>query len=263
MFMQSDAVEVKVTGSAGTIVLNRPDFGNAMTRSMLEQFAEALDDLYRERRVRAIVITGAGDAFCEGADLLEVQACGDAPDAYAQWGQDAELWRETIVRMLEVTKPIVAAVNGPALGHGAALVAAADIAVADAGATFGLPDVRRGLVAGLAGPLLCFRLGAGQAARLLLTSQAIDAEEARRIGVFHEVVPAEKAWARAMEIVEHCAAGAPEAIQLTKRLLNETVAEQLLTQLTSGSALAATAHTTAAAEEGIAAFLDGRSPEWK
>ncbi|MAT68004.1 MAG: enoyl-CoA hydratase [Planctomycetaceae bacterium] len=260
--MQSDAVEVKVVGAAGTIVLNRPDYGNAMTRSMLEQFGEALDDLYRERRVRAIVLTGGGDSFCEGADLIEVQASGETPEAYAQWGQDAELWRETIVRMLEVTKPVIAAVNGPALGHGAALVAAADMAVAASTATFGLPDVRRGLVAGLAGPLLCFRLGAGQAARLLLASQTIDAAEAHRIGVFHEVVAADKAWARAMEWVDQCAAGAPQAIQLTKRLLNETMAEQLLTQLTSGSALAATAHTTPAAEEGIAAFLDGREPNW-
>ncbi|MBX3432718.1 MAG: enoyl-CoA hydratase/isomerase family protein [Pirellulales bacterium] len=262
MFMQSSAVEVKVTGAAGTIVLNRPDFGNALTRAMLDQFAEALDDLYRERRVRAIIVTGSGDAFCEGLDLAEAQSTAAGDDALQQWGRDAEAWRDLIVRLLEITKPIIAAVNGPALGHGATLVAAADIVVADAGATFGLPDVRRGLVAGLAGPLLAFRLGAGQAARLLLTSQAIDAVEAHRVGVFHEIVPPEKAWARAVELVDHCAAGAPEAIQLTKRLLNETLAEQLLQQLSSGAAMAATAHTTAAAEEGIAAFLEGRPPVW-
>lgn len=265
MYMSSNAIEVKVTGTAGTIVLNRPDYGNALTRSMVQQLVEAIDDLYLEKRVRAIILTGAGDAFSVGSDLSEMQASQGADEAEAQeeWGADAADFRDLLLRMLEVTKPIIAAVNGPALGAGAALVAACDLVVAGETATFGLPETRHGMVAGLAAPLFCFRLGAGQAARLLLAGATIDAVEAHRIGVFHELTATDTVWVRAMQLAEECAAGAPEAIQLTKRLLNETMGESLATQLAAGAVMAATARTTEAAEEGIAALVEGRKPEWK
>jgi methylglutaconyl-CoA hydratase len=263
MYMSSSSVEIKVHGSAGTIVLNRPDYGNALTRSMVEQLIEALDDLYLEKKVRAIIIIGAGESFCMGADLAEMKASEQLESPEEQWGADAGNFRDLLVRMLEITKPIIAAVNGPALGAGAALVAAADVSVASDGATFGLPEVRQGLVAGLAAPLLCFRAGAGQGAGLLLTGRTIDAAEALRLGLFHELVPADKVWARAVQIAEECAAGAPEAIQLTKRLINETLGENLSTQLAAGAVMAATARSTEAAGEGIAAALAGRTPQWK
>jgi methylglutaconyl-CoA hydratase len=266
MYMPSSAIEVKVHDAAGTIVLNRPDYGNALTRSMVQQLVEALDDLYLEKQVRAIILTGAGDSFSVGVDLAEQKASQNVESAGAneeQWGADAADFRDLLVRMLEITKPIIAAVNGPALAAGAALVAAADVVVASDAATFGLPDARHGLVAGLAAPLVCFRIGAGHGARLLLTGQTIDADEARRLGLFHELIGADKVWARAMQLAQECAAGAPEAIQLTKRLLNETLGENLATQLSAGAVMAATARTTEAAEEGIAAMLDGRPPQWK
>jgi methylglutaconyl-CoA hydratase len=263
MYMPSNAVDVKVLDGAGTIVLNRPDYGNALTRSMVQQLIEAVDDLYLEKRVRAIIITGAGDSFSVGADVGEMQTSQESETPEEEWGADAADFRDLVVRMMEITKPIIAAVNGPAVSAGAALVAAADLVVASGMATFGVPDARYGMVAGLAAPLISFRIGAGQAARLLLTGATIDAAEAHRIGLFHELTSEEMVWARAMEIAKQCAAGAPEAMQLTKRLINETLGENLATQLTSGAVMAATARTTEAAGEGIAALLEGRAPEWK
>lgn len=263
MYMSSSAVEVKVVGAAGTVVLNRQDHGNALTRSMVQQLMEAVDDLYLEKRVRAIIITGAGDSFCVGADPAEIKTSQESESPEEQWGADAADFRDLLVRMLEITKPIIAAVNGPALSAGAALVAAADVVVASDSASFGVPDARHGMVAGLAAPLLSFRIGAGQAGRLLLTGQTIDAAEARRIGVFHELTSPDTVWARAMQLANECAAGAPEAIQLTKRLLNETLGENLSTQLSAGAVMEATARTTEAAEEGISAMLEGRAPQWK
>jgi methylglutaconyl-CoA hydratase len=263
MYMSSHSIDIKVTESAGTIVLNRPDHGNALTRSMVLQLAEAIDDLYLEKRVRAIIITGAGDSFCTGADVAEMRASKSLDNPEEQWGADAADFRDLLARMLEITKPIIAAVHGPALSGGAALAAACDIVVASDQATFGLPDPQHGLVAGLAAPLLSFRVGAGHAARLLLTGETIDAQEARRIGLFHDLVAPDLTWARAMELARQCAAGAPEAIQLTKRLLNETLGENLATQLSAGAIMTATARTTEAAEEGLAALIEGRRPEWK
>ena len=263
MFMPSDAIEVKVVDCAGTIIINRPDHGNALTRAMIRQLIEALDDLYLEKQVRAIILTGAGDSFSHGRDVSEMQATVDMPDAEQQWGDTAADYRDLLMRMLEITKPIIAAVNGPAMSGGAGLVVACDIVVATEDASFGLTDPRRGLVAGIVAPLLCFRLGAGHAARLLLTSTTIDAQEAQRLGLYHELVQPDQVWARAAGLAHECAAGAPEAIQLTQRLINETIREQLAMQLSAGAAMNASAHTTESAQEGIIAFLDNRPPEWK
>ncbi len=262
MYMQSELVEVKVTDCAGTIILNRPDHGNRLTKQMIQQLGEALDDLYLERKVRAIILTGAGDAFCEGQEWPDLKVEADDTAAQASWGEDAAEWCELLVRVLEITKPIIASVNGSALSAGAALTLASDIVVASSDATFGLPEPRYGLVAGVAAPLLCHRLGTGQAARLLLSSATLDADEAQRVGLFHELVSPDMVWARAMELARECAAGAPEAIQLTKRLLNETMGEQLQTQLSSGAVMRATSYTTEAAREGCAAYAAGRAPNW-
>jgi enoyl-CoA hydratase/carnithine racemase len=263
MYMQSDLVEVKVTDCAGTIILNRPEEGNRLTRIMLQQIGDAIDDLYLEKKVRAIILTGAGDVFCAGLELQESQTDDHDADTAERWGEDAAQWRDLIVRMLETTKPIIASVHGPALSAGAALALASDVVIASENSSFGLPDPRHGLVAGVAAPLLFHRLGGGQAARLLLTSATIDAEESYRLGLFHELTDAKKVWARAVELARECAAGAPEAIQLTKRLLNEVVGEQLQTQLAAGAVMRATAFTTESAREGIAAYIEQRPPKWR
>jgi methylglutaconyl-CoA hydratase len=263
MYMSSSSIDVKVTDAAGTIVLNRPEHGNALTRLMVEQLVEALDDLYLEKRVRAIIITGAGDNFCVGSDVAEMQASKGLDEPEEQWGADAADFRDLLVRMLEITKPIIAAVHGPALSAGAAIVAASDLVVGSDAATFGVPDPHHGMVAGLAAPLLAFRLGAGRAAHLLLTGETIDAAEAKRIGLLHEVTTPDLVWARAAEVAKQVAHGSPEAIQLTKRMINETLGENLVTQLSTGAIMTATARTTEAAQEGIAALVEGRRPNWK
>ena len=263
--MSSNAVEVKVTGSVGTIVLNRPGRRNALTLAMIGQLQEALGDLHLEKRVRAVILTGAGDAFCSGMDVHELHSAGSLPDHEKQdaWGETAESFRELLVQMIELPKPMIASVNGPAVAGGAGLVLACDVVVACATAKFGLPDTRRGVVAGVVGPLLAFRVGGGPAARLLLTSSLYSAAEAFRLGIYHEMIDENRLWARCVELGEECAAGAPEAVQLSKRLLYETIGEQLATQLSVGAAISATSRTTEAAQEGLAAFVEKRPPEWK
>jgi enoyl-CoA hydratase/carnithine racemase len=265
MYMSSNTVDVKVTGAVGTIVLNRPGRRNALTRSMLAQLAEALGDLHLEKRVRAVVITGAGSAFCAGMDVHEMHAAATLPETEKErdWGDTAEAYREVVTQMIELPKPIIASVNGPAVAGGAGLVLASDIVVASPAAQFGLPDPRHGLVAGIVAPLLAFRVGGGTAARLLLTSSLYLAEEAHRLGIYHELIDEPRLWARCAQLGEECAAGAPEAVQLSKRLLYETIGEHLATQLSVGTAMSATSRTTEAAQEGLTAFVEKRRPEWK
>src|SRR4029078_13229933 len=156
MYMPSNAIDVKVTGAVGTIVLNRPDRRNALTRAMLAQIAEALDDLHIEKRVRAIFLTVVGPAFCAGMDLDEMQATASLPDAEKNqdFGDNAESYREVVTRMIELPKPIIASVNGPAVAGGAGPILACDIVVATPAAQFGLPEPRRGIIAGIVAPLL-------------------------------------------------------------------------------------------------------------
>jgi enoyl-CoA hydratase/carnithine racemase len=263
--MPSSAIEVKVNGAVGTIVLNRPARRNALSRSMVGELQQALGDLQQEKRVRAIILTGSGDAFCAGMDVHEMHSDASLPDAERgrAWGETAEDYRELVMQMIDLPKPILASVNGPAVAGGAGLVLACDIVVACGAARFGLPDTRHGLVAGVVGPLLAFRVGGGPAARLLLTSSLYSADEAFRLGIYHEMIDEPRLWARCMELGQECAAAAPEAVGLTKRLLYETIGEQLSTQLSVGAAISATARTTEAAQEGLTAFVEKRRPEWK
>jgi methylglutaconyl-CoA hydratase len=255
-------VKIHVHEHTATITLNRPDKRNALSRELMSQLHQALDDVHQERKVRGVIVTGAGRVFCAGMDLAEMQAAAAQDDAQEQWRADAVVYHELVEAMLRFPKPLVAAVNGPAVAGGAGLVMACDLAVATLAADFGFPEPRRGVVAGMVAPLLAFRVGAARAAYLLFTAQVVAADMAHRFGLYNELVPDELVWARAHELVGEIAKNAPEAMQMTKRLLNETIGEQLFLQLAAGAAVSAASRTTEAAAEGLAAFLEKRPPKW-
>ena len=261
--MAEPLVKIHVHDETASIILNRPEKRNALTRAMLGELDQALHDLHMQRSARAVVLSGSGPAFCAGMDLAEMAATADESNAYALWEQDARAYRDLIEKMLRFPKPIIAAVDGPAAAGGAGLLLASDIVIASENARLGLPEPRRGLVAGIVAPLLNFRVGASVAAYLLLSTQMLDAQRAYQLGIFHEVVHADQVWARANQIAGDCAASAPEALSLTKRLLNETIGDHLTTMLAAGAAASSTARTTEAAAEGLAAFLEKRDPKWK
>jgi methylglutaconyl-CoA hydratase len=255
-------VIVKKNLPSGTVILNRADKRNALSRQLLEDLAQAFEDLHQEKKVRAVILTGAGTVFCAGMDLGEMQATSEQADAFSQWHADAMQYSEVLDKMLHFPKPIIAAINGPVIAGGAGLMLACDVVIGTPEAKFGLPEPRRGIVAGMVAPLLVFRIGASHAAHLLLTARTINASEAHRIGLYHEIVNSDLVWARAQEVAGEIAQSAPEAIQLTRRLLNDTIGEHLGTLLTAGAADSATARTTDAAREGLAAFLEKREPKW-
>ncbi|MBM4000135.1 MAG: enoyl-CoA hydratase/isomerase family protein [Planctomycetes bacterium] len=256
-------LQLKKHAPSGTIVLNRPEKRNALSRDLIAELRQALSDFHLERSVRAVILTGAGTAFCAGMDLGEMRATSELEDPHPQWYDDAVTYRDLMTELLEFPKPIIAAVNGPAIAGGLGLVLACDLVLAAKDAAFGLPEPRRGIVAGIVAPLLHFRIGGSQSARLLLTAQSISAAEAHRVGLAHELVATDLVWARAHELAVEVAKSAPEALQLTKQVLNQTIGEHLQTLLTAGAAASAAARTTEAAQEGLAAFLEKREPRWR
>ncbi|MEZ6101195.1 MAG: enoyl-CoA hydratase/isomerase family protein [Pirellulaceae bacterium] len=269
--MTDSVLKVRVDAPSGTVILNRPQHHNALSRSMVHELLQVFEDLYRQLSVRAVIITGAGNSFCAGTDLKELHQSTSDPltspqsnlQSQQQWQDDVMASRELLASMWRFPKPIIAAIHGPALGMGAGLALVADLVIASPSATFGFPEIRRGLVAGLSAPLLHFRLAGARSAQLLMTGEPIDADTALQWGLFQEIVAHDLLWARAQELAQQCATAPHESVALTKRMLNENIGELLTTQLSLGAALTATARTTEMAAEGIAAFVEKRPPKWQ
>ena len=260
--MTTSTIKVAVHDESGTIILNRPERRNALSRQLLSDIREAFDDLHLQKKVRAVILTGSGSVFCAGTDLAEIRETARQDSAQTFWQHDANLYRGVLETMLRFPKPIISAVNGPAIATGGGLVLASDIVIGTPEASLSFPEPQRGLVGGSVAPLLMFRLGASRAANLLLSSREIDAMTAQEWGIYHEVIDQDRVWARARQWAKQCAKSAPQSLLMTKSLLNETIGEQVFTWLSAGAAASAAAKTTESAAEGVNAFFERRAPHW-
>lgn len=255
-------ITVKTHESCGTIVLDRPSRCNALSRSMIDELQQAIEDLRQEKRIRGIVLTGAGAHFCSGLDAQELYETATSNNPMGEWFVRAQALQSLLEQILQCPKPVIAAVDGAAVATGFSLVLACDLVVASHRATFAVPSPRLGLVSGFSVPLLNFRAGASVASRLSLGGDQLSASEAKDLGLVHHVVEPDFVWVRASHWVDTISESAAEAVQLTKKVLNEMVGEQLATMLSSGAAAMATSLTTEAALEGLAAFQEKRQPKF-
>jgi len=259
----SEHIQIRKNIPSGTIILNRTDKKNALSREMVGMLKQSLEDFLPEKKVRSIILTGAGDTFCTGTDLVQIQETSQNINAMQTWHEDVNAFRSLIEYMLRYPKPIIAAINGPIAGSGLALALASDIVVTAQSAEVALPEPLRGLSHGLTPPLLSFRVGSGPAARVLLGGASVDSKTGKELGIFHHVVDENLVWVKAQEIAQTIADGARESYQMTKQFLNDTVGESLFMQLSIAAANMAAARTTPAAKEGIAAFLEKRETDWE
>ena len=257
--MQS-IVDVRKNVPSGTIVINNPTVANAIPAFGYIQLRQALDDLHQEKNVRAIIMTGAGRFFSAGTDLKQLHSELQR-DALASH-QDISLLNELILAMLRFPKPIIAGLNGPAIGSAAALALAADFIITSDQASLQIPEVQRGLAGGGAITMLNFRCGAAATSRFAMTGQPISVETATELGLIHDTVEADLVWARAHQLAVELSSTSSQSIQMTKRLLNESLADQLETQLQVSGAMTAAARSTSHARIGIEGFLNKQSPEW-
>lgn len=206
----------KIQDGVALVTLNRPEAMNSIDPETNEQLLQVWDDISRDERVRVIVLTGAGErAFCTGADLKKTMP--PAISAAAQlFGDDAKPMN---FGSLKTHKPVIAAVNGYALGGGLELALLADIRICSDNAQFGLPEVRVGSIPGAGGTQRLIRaIGQSDAMWMLLTGERIDASEALRIGLVSKVLPKSALEDAAMTLARTMAANAPLAITAVKRL---------------------------------------------
>lgn len=255
--LPTDAGSVVLTrrGSILIIELNRPQVRNAITTEMAHGLRAAVDLLDDDADLSAAVLSGAGGTFCTGMDL-KAFALGDLP--VLERGGFAGICADP------PRKPIIAAVEGWALAGGLEIALACDLIIAAEDARFGLPEVSRGLVAAAGGLVeLPRRIPTGTALYMALTGQAIDAHQALRIGLVHDVVPAGSARTAASEVADVIARNSPNAVRLSKRIIQasrdwpergwELAQDDLLDGI----------YTSHDAVEGAAAFREQREPIWE
>jgi methylglutaconyl-CoA hydratase len=246
-----------------TLTLDRPEAKNALSAALVTRLTETLASLADDATVRAVVLTGAGEVFCAGADIGEMRAAGAAPP------EQNEADSRRFARMLESIErqpqPTVALVNGAAFGGAVGLVAACDIALAATGARFALSEVRLGLVPAMISPYVIRAVGTREARRWFLTGEAMDAQTALRIGLVHETADSGALGAAAGGILSALLAGAPGAQAEIKRLVRHATGRS---DAGDDAMLADTARWIARvragteAREGLTAFLERRKPAW-
>jgi len=247
-------------GPVMLLTLNRPAHRNALSRALRAELAAAFTAAELDGSVRALILTGEGDAFCAGLDLTELAAAagGDPVESL----RDSQALADLFTQMMRHDKPVIAAMNGAAIAAGAGLVTAADFALAAAGATIGYSEARIGFVAAIVSVMLVAQVGERHARELLLWARPVSAERAVAMGLVNEVVAPDRLLERALELARNLARNAPGSLALTKRLLLQQRGLGLDQAL--ALAVAANAERRASAElaEGVRAFLEKREPRW-
>ncbi|MDX6644760.1 MAG: enoyl-CoA hydratase [Miltoncostaeaceae bacterium] len=246
-------------GAVAVLVLNRPEALNALSIEMLDDLDAHLDAIGKASEIRAIVIVGGGDrAFTAGADIRHMQnATALEARAYAQRGH------ELTTRLETFPKPVIAAVNGYALGGGCELALACDIRIAADTARFGLPEINLGILPGWGGTQRLARAtSAGFAKELIFTGRQVKADEARTAGLVNDVVPLAELLDRAVQLAELIATKPPWAIAAAKEVVNLALEGDLQGHLRRELDAFALAFTTEDQREGMAAFFEKRQPNF-
>jgi len=257
--MAEHVVVVTIEGRVATVTINRPDKLNALNAQVRQEFVAALDELRTNDAVRVVIVTGAGEkAFVAGADIKEFAGCS----AYDQFQVTKGFG--IFEAPEKFPKPVIAAVNGFALGGGCELAMACDMRIASDRAKFGQPEINLGILPGGGGTQRLPRLvGLGNAYRLLYTGDVIGADEALRIGLVDEVVPHDQLMDRVRQVAAAIAEKSPAALQFIKDAVKASVRMSLDEGVRFETTLFGLAFSTQDKEEGVGAFLEKRKAEFQ
>ena len=246
-------------GAIACVTLNRPKVLNALNRQTWQELRTVFEEARDDAEIRGVILTGAGDkAFIAGADI------GELAHVTAVEAEQSSSYGQAVLDLIEnLGKPVIAAVNGYALGGGCETAMACTIRVAAEHAKFGQPEVTLGLIPGGGGTQRLPRLvGKGRALQLILSGGMIDAQEAHRIGLVNEVVPADDLLTRAEAILKQIFANAPIAVKFSLEAVNRGLDTNLAEGLSLEASLFGLCAGTSDKAEGTAAFLAKRAPQF-
>ncbi len=246
-------------GRIGYLILNRPEVRNAFNQTMIDEIQTALQAVDRDREIRVLIITGEGKAFQAGADIAELSRMKP---------MDILRWNEGIVRinagLEKLRQPVIAAINGAAMGGGLELAISCTLRVMAESAMLGLPEVKLGIIPGTGGTQRLPRLiGKGKAAELILTGDAIGAKEAHEMGLVNKVVPDGQVVRAAEALAERIIQNGPIAVEMAKDALEIGKDLPLEHAVQYSQKNCVTCFSTEDMREGTAAFLEKRKPQFK
>jgi enoyl-CoA hydratase len=260
--MNYQDIIVEKQENSGKITINRPDQLNAVTRKVLEEMEHALKEFKKDPDVRVVILTGAGDkAFSAGADLKGGIFTPETDSV--QGAKLARLGQEFTEMIERYEKPVIAAVNGLALGGGWEIALACDVVVASENAQFAQPEINIGLIPGWGGTQRLPRLiGRNRAKELIFTGDRLTAKEAERIGIVSKVVPASQLQEAALELARKLASKSPIMLRLVKQAVNRGIEMDLKSGLAEEVKAFRVCFTTQDFKEGLTAFMEKRQPKF-
>ena len=256
-------IEVSVSSNTGVLRLSRPEARNALTDTMLAEAGSALQEWEADRSIAAMVLTGDDNAFCAGGDLKGTASSSmPAFDKYRH-RHTASVWHDFMRFLGRCTKPVIAAVEGHALGGGLELLLRCDFAVGSSTAKLGMTEARLGLFPILGGAwLLTNAVGERKARELAYSGRRIGAEEALALGILNHVTPPGQALGKALEIAREIGTCSPLSVMALKQAINRAPSQTFEQALDAGGDLSALLMFSEDRKEGLAAFLEGRAPEF-
>ncbi len=258
--MTYENIIFKTDDGIATIVFNRPEALNALNDDLLKEFSLALDDISKNEDIRVLILTGAGEkAFVAGADITELSTFNSLQaKVFAQKGQ------KTINKLQELAIPVIAAVNGFALGGGSEVALACDFIYASENAVFGLPEITLGIMPGFGGTQRLPRLiGKNMAKEMIFTGKMIKADEAYQIGLANKVCPAKSLMDEVLKTAKTIALKGKVSLRCAKQAVNTGMNSDLVTGCNNEIDAFALCFASEDAKEGTSAFLEKRKPEFK
>lgn len=275
--MVYQTLKIELDSDLATLTFNRPEKRNAISHEMIEELFAAFDEL-ESGRARVVILTGSGQSFCAGMDLRALQElANDMKQHKASKGgtlkgglpcpsdanlADSRRLAKLFRRIYDFPKPLIAAVNGPAIAGGSGIATLCDFTLAAPDAKFGYTEVRVGFIPALVSVFLVRQIGEKRARDLLLSGRILGAEEAHRLGLVNELVPQDKLLERARALAAELLAASPTSLIYTKRLLREMFENDLDRELELALQENARIRSTPDFQEGLSAFLEKRKPEW-
>jgi methylglutaconyl-CoA hydratase len=258
--LKLERLELEAEDGVARVWLNRPETRNAFDGLMVTELRKVVGDLGADTSVRVVVVGGRGKVFCAGADLewMKAMATFGREDNLREAGEMAELFSAISAS----PKPVVARVHGAALGGGAGLVAACDIAVAALGTRFGFTEVRLGLIPAVISPYVVGRIGESAARELILTGERFDATRAHEIGLVRAAVPEDDLDAAVDGRVRELLQAGPRALAEAKALLRLVAGRPAEDVRADTIERIARVRASAEGQEGLRAFLEKRKPDW-
>jgi len=257
--MNYSTLHITFDGGIATITLNRPEKRNAISYQLIDDLLRALGEV-KSSNAQVLILTGAGKAFCSGMDLDNLKALtGRTPE---QNLEDSRKMASLFRALYDFPKPTIAAVNGAAVAGGTGLATLCDFTLAVPDAKFGYTEVRIGFIPAIVSTFLLRQVGEKVARDLLLTGRLFDAQEALRIGLTNEIVPAENLLERARALAAQLMENSPVSLAHTKRLLSSHTQDDLDSQIDAAVNENAAIRATADFREGVTSFLEKRKPKW-